>query len=87
MYAKDITKLKYRDIFTKKDPPNNDSIYKYLELKNGERRNMTTSERKSVSTIPKVHMVILNLKVVMEKQNLNLMVKYLHLVKVLGKHQ
>ena len=52
-YAKDITKLKYRDIFTKKDPPNNDTIYKYLELKNGERRNMTTAERKSVSTIPK----------------------------------
>ena len=52
-YAKDITKLKYRDIFTKKDPPNNDTIYKYLELKNGERRNMTIAERESVSTIPK----------------------------------
>ena len=44
-YAKDVKKIKYRDLFNKKEPPVNDMGYRYLELMDGTRRPMTPQER------------------------------------------
>jgi len=52
-YAKNIKKVKYHDLFVKKDLPVNDSDYKFLELEDGSRRSMTSEERKNPLTIPK----------------------------------
>ncbi len=51
-YAKDRVKLKYHDLYIKKDSPVNDSSYRFLELENGTRRNMTRKEKESPSEIP-----------------------------------
>ncbi len=51
-YAKDHTKLKYRDLYMKKDFPINDHNYRYLELEDGTRRSMTKEERDDIKLIP-----------------------------------
>ena len=51
-YAKDIKKMKYRQLFSKKMLPINDNKYKYLELKNGKRRLMNKDEHKNPNLIP-----------------------------------
>ena len=44
-YAKDIKKIKYHDLFTKKSLPINDSNYKFLEFKDGTREKMSREQR------------------------------------------
>jgi len=53
-YAKDRTQIKYRDLYIKKDLPTEDINYRYLEMKDGTRRPMTSSELSNPNTIPKV---------------------------------
>ena len=52
-YCKDIKSIKYRNLFEKKGPPVNDSVYKYVEEKDGRRRSMTQDERTDPNNIPK----------------------------------
>ncbi|MCY4491456.1 MAG: DNA methyltransferase, partial [Thaumarchaeota archaeon] len=51
-YAKDITLLKYHNLFTKKEYPTNDNYYKFVELTDGTRRLMSTDERFTPNHIP-----------------------------------
>ena len=51
-YAKDVSKIKYRDLFTKKDLPINDSTYRFLELRDGIRKKMTSKELINPFLIP-----------------------------------
>jgi len=52
-YAKNIKKIKYHDLYIKKDLPVNDSGYRFVELKDGTQRSMTASELSDPTTIPK----------------------------------
>ena len=52
-YAKDIKKIKYHDLFTKKSLPINDSNYKFLEFKDGTRKKMSREQRFNPFLIPK----------------------------------
>lgn len=52
-YAKNKKNMKYKSLYAKKDPPRNDTGYKYVELKNGNRRSMTLEERHDPTKIPK----------------------------------
>ncbi len=51
-YAKDIKKVKYHNLFTKKKIPINDIGYKYLEFADGSRRSMLPQERFNPNVIP-----------------------------------
>lgn len=51
-YSKDKKKMKYRDLFIRKDLPVNDSGYRFLEEKDGIRRPMTKEELDNPKTIP-----------------------------------
>ncbi len=51
-YAKDISKYKYQDIFTKREL-GDDSRYSNLELKDGKRRSLTPEEKENINWIPK----------------------------------
>ena len=50
-YAKDLEKMKYHQLFDEK--PAFDSAYKYIELLSGERRPLSESEKKDLTTVPK----------------------------------
>jgi len=52
-YSKDRTQIKYRDLYVKKDLPREDVGYRYLEMKDGTRRSMTSKERSNPKAIPK----------------------------------
>ena len=51
-YAKDKTKIKFRNLFQKK-PIGQGTGYTWVEFENGERRKMTSEERKDPSQLPK----------------------------------
>ena len=53
-YAKDINKIKYRQLFTQKQSPLNDDKTKYdkIELPNGTRKNLTVQEKLEINKIP-----------------------------------
>lgn len=52
-YSKDKSKIKFRELYFKKDLPKNDPYYRNIELENGIRRSMTASELLNPDTIPK----------------------------------
>lgn len=51
-YGKNKEKTKYRQLFLKKEV-GKDTGYKFVELPNGDRRNLTTEESKDLSLLPK----------------------------------
>jgi adenine-specific DNA-methyltransferase len=51
-YAKDISKIKYRQLYTEVNAPVNDPNFKFIELKDGLRRQMTSEERQNPYLIP-----------------------------------
>ena len=51
-YAKDISKLKYQNLFVKKDLPVNDPNFKFVESTDGTRRTMSKEERDNPLLIP-----------------------------------
>lgn len=52
-FAKDKSKVKYRELFVEKTAiETGDEAYKYLELQNGDRRDMTADERNGIVPIP-----------------------------------
>jgi adenine-specific DNA-methyltransferase len=58
-YARDKTHLKYRQLFTEKQPGGDGaSAYTRIELPNGDRRTMTKAERKDASVASKVGTII-----------------------------
>ena len=52
-YAKDKTKLKYRQLFLDKQSGRGITAYKYIELEDGVRRKLTSTEFKNPDEIPK----------------------------------
>ncbi|WP_037327285.1 site-specific DNA-methyltransferase [Runella zeae] len=52
-YAKQKENIKYRKLFLENDTPKNDPNFKYIELKNKERRAMTNEERQNPLLIPR----------------------------------
>jgi len=52
-YAKDKERVKYNQLFTSKTPPINDPNYRFIELLNGDRRQMTKEERSNPALLPK----------------------------------
>ncbi len=51
-YAKDIQKIKYRNLYQDKPLPVGDPNFRFVELKDGIRRKMTTEERENPDKIP-----------------------------------
>lgn len=51
-YAKDKSKLKFRELYVKKELSKDDSSYRHIELKDGIRRGMSASERSNSDAIP-----------------------------------
>jgi adenine-specific DNA-methyltransferase len=52
-YSKDLKKLKYRPLFHKKGLPINDPNYRFVELEDGVRREMSKEERENPVLLPK----------------------------------
>ncbi len=52
-FAKDISKLKYRQIYKDKSLGRGIQVYQWIELPNGERRKLTKDERENNDLIPK----------------------------------
>lgn len=51
-YAKDISEVKYRQLFLQKELPTEDPNFRWLELADGTRRAMTKEERQNPAVIP-----------------------------------
>lgn len=51
-YAKDVSQIKFHKLYTEK-PVGEDSRYNFVELPNGERRRLTSEEKKDLSVLPK----------------------------------
>ncbi len=52
-YAKDISKMKYRQLYAEKPLPQNDANFKHLLLPDGKTRSMAAEERSNPDLIPK----------------------------------
>jgi len=52
-YGKDVKKTKYHNLFQPKNLPINDPNFRFIELSDGTRRNMTIDERENPYIIPK----------------------------------